>query len=114
MIGAGFKSCWYDELYNGLADGTNEIQIDFGQTRRPVSFFLINNCAYFDAQMMIGSSHVRVGNDSAAFSTNNTKVKSDIVDGGIFSLEKPESGRFIAFRRDGPDPFYGSSGFLMS
>ena len=99
MIGAGFKSTWLDSE-DRIGDGSNEIQIDFGQARTPVSFFLINNCAYDYYQESIGSCHLRVGNDSAAFSTSNTDVKSNIVDSGIFSLE-PQSGRYITLRRSG-------------
>ena len=51
----------------------------------------------------MGSVHVRVGDDEAAFSTANTIVKSGILDGGLFTLT-PTSGRYFNFRRDGPNP----------
>ena len=65
--------------------------------------FLLNTCFDKALQQNIGVSHVRVGNDSTAFSVNNAQVKTGIVDGGIFSLS-PLSGQFITLRRDGPNP----------
>ena len=55
------------------------------------------------------SSHVRVGDESGAFSEANTVVKTDIVDGGIFPLEPPCSGKYITLRRDGKNLSVGGS-----
>ena len=65
----------------------------------------------------MGSCHIRVGDNSAAFSQANTVARSDIVAGGIFPLE-PCSGQYFTLRRDGENPAYmdnySDSAFLMN
>ena len=103
---------WYDyDDRNG--DGSNEIQIDFGQARTPVSLLLINNCVSEFQQSTQGSCHVRVGNESAAFSTSDPIAKTNIVDGGIFPLQ-PQSGKYITLRRDGANPRTNNALFMIS
>ena len=46
----------------------------------------------------IGLSHIRVGNDSADFSTLNSIVVPEIVEGGFFEVTDPISGRYINLR----------------
>ena len=87
MIGPGYKSRWFDNSEPNSPDKSNEILIDFGQTRTPKSLLLVNNCNYTNEQMYIGNSHVRVGYVSTAFTTSNVTVKGDIVEGGIFSFD---------------------------
>ena len=60
----------------------------------------------------MGSVHVRVGDDEAAFSTANAIVKSGILDGGLFTLT-PVSGRYFNFRRDGANPFTNNAAFYV-
>ena len=50
----------------------------------------------------IGLSHIRLGNDSADFSTINSIVVPAIVEGGFFEVNDPISGRYINVRRDQP------------
>ena len=85
VIGRGYKSYWYS--YNDSSHPTTEISIDFGKEQTVHSIQLVNNCYNDDYQKVIGSSHVRLGNDSAAWSESNAVVKDNIVDGGSFKLE---------------------------
>ena len=48
----------------------------------------------------IGLSHIRLGNDFADFSTLNSIVIPEIVEGGFFEVTNPISGRYINLRRD--------------
>ena len=62
------------------------------------SIFLSNRSG--NGSDRIGLSHIRLGNDSAVFSTLNSIVVPDIVDGGFFEVNDPISGRYINVRRD--------------
>ena len=53
-------------------------------------------------------THVRVGDDGSDCSTLNTKVKDNIVEGGIHQFDQIGSGRYMSVRRDGRDQFDGS------
>ena len=53
---------------------------------------------------MIGDSHIRLGNDSAALSTINTMIVDDITDGGFFEATSLLSGRYLTIRRDLASP----------
>ena len=65
------------------------------------SIFLINRSGAF--AFRIGNSHIRLGDDSATFSTNNESVVDNIVEGGFFEVDEVDyqiSGRYINVRRD--------------
>ena len=47
---------------------------------------------------------MRLGNDADAYSDINERVRSDIVDGGLFELDALSAGRYLTLRRDGGDP----------
>ena len=96
VISNGYKSWFFiDEEATESSDGeTAEIMINFGEIRTPHTLFLLNNCYDDENQTSLGSSEVRVGNDEAAFSTDNAVVKSDIVEGGFHELDLT-SGQFL-------------------
>ena len=67
--------------------------IQFAEAQTPVSLLLINNNENLNNQKSFGSAHVRVGNEGRIipYSTTNTVVKTDIIEGGLFTLA-PETG----------------------
>ena len=48
----------------------------------------------------MGITHIRIGDDREAYSTNNEKIVDNITDGGFFEATEILSGKYINVRRD--------------
>ena len=48
----------------------------------------------------MGITHIRIGDDSEEYSTNNEKIVDNITDGGFFEATEIFSGKYITVRRD--------------
>ena len=47
----------------------------------------------------IGTTEIRLGNDSTAYSTVNSVAWPALYDGGFFPIGTTENGRYLTFRR---------------
>ena len=52
----------------------------------------------------MGVTHLRIGNDSAVFSTINEMIVDNITAGGFFEASSLLSGRYLTIRRDLTSP----------
>ena len=103
LISTNFKSFTRTET-GSLPDKTSEFKIDLKEIKAIHSIMVSNICTTGVKRLSLGVSHVRVGNDEAAYSTNNPVVLDDIVEGGFFEFSSLASGRYLDFRRDGCNP----------
>ena len=51
-------------------------------------------------QKKFGVTHVRIGDDSDAYNTVNTLVKSGMTSGGFHELDSITSGKYLTIGRD--------------
>ena len=68
------------------------------------SVFIYNRANNWPVPRRIGVSHIRIGDDSNEYSTNNTKIVDNITDGGFFEASRLLSGRYLTLRRDLASP----------
>ena len=70
---------------------------------------MIVNTSRSDHAKRMGNAHLRLGNDSTAYSTTNPEVKSNIIEGGFFELDLQASavpvGQYLTLRRVGRNFF---------
>ena len=57
-----------------------------------MSIYLQNPSYDANVQQRIGVSHIRLGDDSTPFSTDNAKIVDNITDGGFFEASQFLSG----------------------
>ena len=101
MILAGFKGGIHFTS-DPLGDGSQEIQIDLGQSITIASIFVISRYYNNERSKRFGSSQVWIGDDATPWSTSLTLATAEpINEGGFINLDTPVKGRYVVLRRDG-------------
>ena len=96
-----FKAGAYSDLSTHADGGTQEFTIQLVESKTIHSILIVNAHENMTEKGWIGVSHVRIGDDNSDYSMINTKVKDNIINGGLFKLDSLTTGSVINLRRDG-------------